>query len=195
MWSHPLIFPWKVNSEIVCVRFVPFETIALCMQDMLLRLDLCEKIDNQETVEHLSKICITGKQAIEQLNAWKKTPKGIRGCGDLFLCKPHLYQKIVAATHYVRITAATLLKHKHEENMHADDTPYHVLSTCIKQLDMTLDDFPPLMKCVANAKQLANAKKHAWDAKRHHDAKNYGAAFGHVNELNRAAATSTGWLD
>ena len=196
VWNHHLVFPWKINNELVCVTFVPFETIALCMHEILLRLELCGEIDTKDVVKHLDMVKAVAKQAMDHLRLWENTPKGIRGCGDLFLCKQLLYKNIIAAAHYSCIIAATLEENAQHEHMPVDDTSYHILTTCATSLDDIAPKIvlPSLHKCVLHAQQLANAKKHEWDAKRHHAAKRYGAAFGHVNELNKILSANTEWL-
>ena len=40
VWAHHLVFPWKIGGD-TRVTFVPFETLSLCMIEILMRLELC----------------------------------------------------------------------------------------------------------------------------------------------------------
>ena len=196
VWTHHLVFPWKIGADIVCVTFVPFETISLCMMEILMRLNLCHDVDFKDATKHLEQTKILAREANDILRKWEQTPKGTRGCGDLFMCKQKNYKSVASTSHYLKIVAETLHTNENNEDMPLDDTPYHVLTACVSALDSMLPSIiiPSLLKCVERFKQSVELKKQEWDARRHYAAKNYGAAYGHVKELNKILKQDTRWL-
>ena len=119
------------------------------------------------------------------------------GCGDLFVCKQKIYKNVTSTAFYLKTIAKTLKANDGDEDMPLDDTPYHVLSACVHALEKTRPSVivPSLLKCVERFAQTVKMKKNEWDARRHYAAKNYGAAFGHVEQMNKISQQNTKWFD
>ena len=115
----------------------------------------------------------------------------------MFVCKQKIYKSVASAAFYLKIVAETLKANEKEEEMPLDDTPYHVLTACVAALEKMRSSVsvPSLLKCVERFAQTAEIKKNEWDARRHYAAKNYGAALGHVEQMNKILQQNTNWFD
>lgn len=167
------------------------------MLEILTRLDLCYDGDAKDAAKHLEQIKMLSEEASVILQKWEQTPKGTRGCGDLFVCKQKIYKNVASVAFYLKIVVDTLEANNGNEDMPSDDTPYHVLTACVAALEKTRPNVsvPSLLKCVERFAQSAEMKKNKWDARRHYAAKNYGAALGHVERMNKISQQHTKWFD
>ena len=175
------MFPWIIDSQIVCVSFMHFETLALNALEIDVILKDVDVSKIAETILTLAEARRLSKDARRIIAEWVNASpqKKISGCSDLFVCQKETYETVTKVAHY-----ANLGLHRLGETEDFDEKKYYEARVCVERLDVDLKKtFGGLNKIKEHVVRALQHRMHEYDFKRHDKEKKFPFALAHLREM------------